>query len=53
MRMVRIVMPVLIPPSKVTAPIAPAYQRRDERSLSSTNCIAHFFGAPVTVTAHA
>jgi hypothetical protein len=53
MRMVRMVMPVLRPPSKVTAPIAPAYQRRDERSLSSTNCIAHFFGAPVTVTAQA
>ena len=40
-------------PSKFTAPIAPAYQRRDERSLSSTNCIAHNFGAPVTVTAQA
>ena len=53
MRMVRMVRPVLMPPSKLTAPIAPAYQRRDERSLSSTNCIAHSFGAPVTVTAQA
>ena len=53
MRMVRMVSPVLMLPSKFTAPIAPAYQRRDERSLSSTNCIAHNFGAPVTVTAQA
>ncbi len=52
-RMVRMVSPVLMLPSKFTAPIAPAYQRRDERSLSSTNCIAHNFGAPVTVTAQA
>ena len=53
MRMVRMVRPVLIEPSKFTAPMAPAYQRRGERSLSSTNCMAHNFGAPVTVTAQA
>src|SRR5947209_1616933 len=41
--MVRMVRPVLMLPSKFTAPIAPAYQRRDERSLSSTNCMAHNF----------
>ena len=29
------VSPVLMLPSKFTAPIAPAYQRRDERSWSS------------------
>jgi len=31
-RMVRIVNPVLMLPSKFTTPIAPAYQRRDDRS---------------------
>ena len=53
MRMVRMVSPVLMLPSKLTQPIAPAYQRRGERSWSSTNCIAQSFGAPVTVTAQA
>ena len=32
-------------------PIAPPYQARTLFSLSSMNCIAHSFGAPVTVTA--
>ena len=41
-----------MPPSKPIAPTAPPYQRRGVASWSSMNCIAHVFGAPVTVTAH-
>mmetsp|Transcript_10319 Transcript_10319/g.24392 ORF Transcript_10319/g.24392 Transcript_10319/m.24392 type:complete len:203 (+) Transcript_10319:865-1473(+) len=51
MRMVRRVRPVLMLPSKPSCPIAPPYQRRGVRSLSSRNCIAQALGAPVTVTA--
>ena len=49
---VRSVSPVFIEPSKPTLPTAPPYQRRGPPSLSSMNCIAQAFGAPVTVTAH-
>jgi hypothetical protein len=49
---VRSVSPVFIDPSKPTLPTAPPYQRRGASSWSSMNCIAQFFGAPVTVTAH-
>ena len=49
---VRSVSPVFIEPSKPILPTAPPYQRRRESSLSSMNCMAQAFGAPVTVTAH-
>ena len=49
---VRSVRPVFIDPSKPILPTAPPYQRRGAVSLSSMNCIAQVFGAPVTVTAH-
>ena len=49
---VRRVSPVFIEPSKPILPTAPPYQRRGASSLSSMNCIAQVFGAPVTVTAH-
>ncbi len=49
---VRNVRPVFIEPSKPILPTAPPYQRRRESSLSSMNCMAQAFGAPVTVTAH-
>ena len=49
---VRSVSPVFIEPSKPILPTAPPYQRRGAPSLSSMNCMAQAFGAPVTVTAH-
>ena len=49
--MVRSVSPVFMLPLANAAPTAPPYQRLGERSWSSMNRIAHFLGAPVTVTA--
>lgn len=52
MRTVRSVSPVFRHPSKPMQPTAPPYQWRGDSSWSSTNWMAHGFGAPVTVTAH-
>ena len=53
LRMVRSVSPVFMLPLKPTMPTAPPYQARGLFSCCSMNRIAHSFGAPVTVTAHA